>query len=191
MKLQRPNVELAQRLDQQLTNQNFASALNPGVTGWITQAIQALGASQVALADVLDISYQAIQKLESHERSRNVTLLRMQNVAEALDCDFVYGFVPRGSFSERAIELEEKQNRATTNHQALPMWCPFTFDDLDQRELRDSREVRSQNRKDQRYERDIQRRKALLREARSQSKHKALAKRLSPRTHRVSGSNEN
>lgn len=63
--------------------------------GWIRAIREALGMSNRQLGLRLGVSQQRAAVIESAERSGNLSLKTMRVVAEALDCEFVYGFVPR------------------------------------------------------------------------------------------------
>jgi hypothetical protein len=47
------------------------------------------------LAEKIGTSKQGVHQLVAREKSGQVTLKKMQQIAAAADCDFVYSFVPR------------------------------------------------------------------------------------------------
>ena len=65
--------------------------------GWIRAVREALGMSGVQLARRIGVTPPRVTKLEKDELSGAVTLKSMRQVAEALDCVFVYTLVPRDS----------------------------------------------------------------------------------------------
>jgi predicted DNA-binding mobile mystery protein A len=83
--------------------------------GWIRAVREALGMSGTQLAGRLQVSQPRVFKLEQGEPSGAVTLKTMRQVAEALDCVFVYALVPRSSLEEtvrtqaRAVAAERLQ----------------------------------------------------------------------------------
>ena len=89
-----------QQLDKTLSLFGFAKNLQPPVKGWIRAVREALGMSGTQLAPRLKVSQPRIPKLEQDEMSGAVTLKTMRQVAEALDCVFVYALVPRTSLEE-------------------------------------------------------------------------------------------
>lgn len=89
-----------QQLDKTLSLFGFAKNLQPPVKGWIRAVREALGMSGTQLAQRLKVSQPRIPKLEQDEMSGAVTLKTMRQVAEALDCVFVYALVPRTSLEE-------------------------------------------------------------------------------------------
>lgn len=68
--------------------------------GWIKAVREALGMSSKQLAARLKVSPPRITVLEKSEVDETVTLASLRRAAEALDCAFVYSFVPKGSFDE-------------------------------------------------------------------------------------------
>lgn len=68
--------------------------------GWIQAIRAALGMSARQLASRLGITQQAVARIEKNEARGSVTLRTMRNIAEGLDCVFVYGFVPRTTLDE-------------------------------------------------------------------------------------------
>jgi predicted DNA-binding mobile mystery protein A len=68
--------------------------------GWIRAVREVLGMSGKQLAGRLHVSQPRVHKLEQSEPSGALTLKSMRQVAEALDCVFVYALVPRSSLEE-------------------------------------------------------------------------------------------
>lgn len=68
--------------------------------GWIRAVRDALGMSGKQLALRLQVSQPRVFKLEQGEPSGALTIKTMRQVAEALDCVFVYALVPRSTLEE-------------------------------------------------------------------------------------------
>ena len=68
--------------------------------GWIRAIRDALGMTGEQLAKRLNVNQQRVARIEQDEKLRKVTLNTMQTAAEALDCVFVYGLVPRTSLEQ-------------------------------------------------------------------------------------------
>jgi predicted DNA-binding mobile mystery protein A len=68
--------------------------------GWIRAVREVLGMSGKQLAGRLNVSQPRVFKLEQGEPSGALTLKTMRQVAEALDCVFVYALVPRSTLEE-------------------------------------------------------------------------------------------
>lgn len=90
---------MRRQLDKTLTGLKAVTPQAP-VKGWIRAIREALGMSGTQLARRLQVSQPRIPRLEQDELTGSVTLKTMQQVAEALDCTFVYALVPRTSLAE-------------------------------------------------------------------------------------------
>lgn len=88
------------QLDVTLSLFAAAKGVQPPAKGWIRAVREALGMSGRQLASRLTVSQPRVHKLEQNEPAGGVTLKTMRQVAEALDCTFVYALVPRSSLEE-------------------------------------------------------------------------------------------
>jgi predicted DNA-binding mobile mystery protein A len=89
-----------QQLDKTLSLFDSAKAIQPPVKGWIRAVRNALGMTGKQLAHRLKVSQPRIPQLEQDEVAGSVMLKTMQQVAEAMDCVFVYAMVPRTSLKD-------------------------------------------------------------------------------------------
>ncbi len=80
--------------------------------GWVKEIREALGMSMQDLALRLGTIKQRIERIEKDEISKKVTLESMRKAADALDCNFIYFFVPRTSLqstmNEQAMKAAEE-----------------------------------------------------------------------------------
>src|ERR1700677_319758 len=88
------NLRLKQ-LDRSLELYQVDRKLPRPSKGWIHTIRQALGVSSGELARRLGTSRQLPLQLEKGEAEDRITLKSLRAVANALDCDLVYAFVPR------------------------------------------------------------------------------------------------
>jgi predicted DNA-binding mobile mystery protein A len=65
--------------------------------GWIRAVRDALGMTAKQLGRRMGVAQQAAARIERDELAGAVTIRTMQRVAEGLDCNFVYGFVPHST----------------------------------------------------------------------------------------------
>lgn len=72
--------------------------------GWIYSIRQALNMSLRQLGNRLSITPQSVKEIEDREKNRTVSLKVLQQVASALNMNFIYGFIPRGYTLEKLIE---------------------------------------------------------------------------------------
>ena len=68
--------------------------------GWIRALRNALGMSGRQLAQRMGVTKQRTSFIEKQEINGTVTLKTMRRTAEAMECVFVYGLVPRTSLEE-------------------------------------------------------------------------------------------
>ena len=79
----------------------------PNKLGWISAVRQALGMSARQLAERIGISQPRIAKMETNEK--NLKISTMEKIAEGLDCEFVYGFVPKTSLQDTINKQARKK----------------------------------------------------------------------------------
>lgn len=91
--------------------------------GWLKTVRNALGMSGAALASRLGVTKARIPKAEKDELSGSVTLKTMQNMAEAMNCKFVYAIIPNDSVDDiiwqQAQKKAKQQIDAAAVHMAL------------------------------------------------------------------------
>lgn len=68
--------------------------------GWIRTVRKALGMSGPQLAKRIGLSSSQISQMERLETQDRITLKQLRKVANTLDCDLVYGFVPRTDINQ-------------------------------------------------------------------------------------------
>lgn len=73
-------------------------------TGWIRTIRTALRMSQAELATLLEMNQKSLHALETSEANSKIRIESLEKVANALDCDLVYAFVPRHSFHDRYVD---------------------------------------------------------------------------------------
>jgi len=103
------------RLQLEVTLRKFRSLHQSRMPskGWIRAIRDALGMSGRQLASRLGVTQQRVALIEKSELNASLTLKTMKNIGEALDCDFVYGFVPKTSLEQtvhdQAITIARKR----------------------------------------------------------------------------------
>lgn len=75
--------------------------------GWIKAARKALGMSGSALSQRLNSSRTAAAYLEKAELEGKITINKLKEAAEALNCRLVYGFVPNDPIEETISKQAE------------------------------------------------------------------------------------
>ena len=89
-----------EQLDATLKHLEPLKTLVPPGKGWIRAIRDALGMTGEQLAARLNVNKQRVSRIQQDEKLGKVKLETLRNVAEAVDCIFVYGFVPRDSLKQ-------------------------------------------------------------------------------------------
>ena len=91
--------------------------------GWLALLRQALGMSGAHVAARMGITRNAIYQAERNERGGAITIAQMRKLAEAMDFEFVYALVPKGSVEDvvraQARRKAEARVRRASSHMAL------------------------------------------------------------------------
>jgi predicted DNA-binding mobile mystery protein A len=89
--------------------------------GWIRSIRESLGMSAAQLGKRLGVCRQRIARVEKDELPGNVTLKTMTQLADAMDCVFVYWLVPKTSLEEIVRSQAKKIAEASVNRTSLAM----------------------------------------------------------------------
>jgi predicted DNA-binding mobile mystery protein A len=73
--------------------------------GWIKAIRNSLGMSMEQLGKKLSITKQGVMDIEKREKEGAITIKSMQEIAKAIDMQFVYGFVPDAGSLDQMIEM--------------------------------------------------------------------------------------
>lgn len=107
---------MLKQLDQQLS---LVKATGVPNEGWVRTIRKALGMTVKQLASRLRVNPSRVVKIETAELEGAVTMRTMQQVAEQLECHFVYQFIPKSSLEvcikKRARELAEAAIKRTAH----------------------------------------------------------------------------
>jgi len=77
--------------------------------GWIYSIRQGINMSLRQLGQRLSITPQSVKEVEEREKNGTISLKVLRQVADALDMDFVYGFVPRENTLEAMVTKKAKE----------------------------------------------------------------------------------
>ncbi|MHC4757585.1 MAG: mobile mystery protein A [Planctomycetota bacterium] len=103
------HIKLArEQLDATLRRLETLKTLVPPGKGWIRAIRNAIGMTGEQLAKRLNINKQRVSRIEHDEKLGKVKIETLRNVAEAMDCVFVYAFVPRDSLDQTVKGQAEK-----------------------------------------------------------------------------------
>ena len=102
------------QLDARLNNATDLRSHKSPRGGWIKSIRTALGMSSTQLGKRLKMTSQGALDLERRERDESITIAKLRETAEALNCDVVVTLVPKTSLEEtvqqkaREKALEER-----------------------------------------------------------------------------------
>ncbi len=85
--------------------------------GWLKTIREFLGMTTTQLAKKIDVSQPRVINMEKNEQ--NIKISTMERIADALNCDFVYAFVPRENIDDiiynqakkKALKIMNKVNK--------------------------------------------------------------------------------
>ena len=77
-------------------------------SGWIKAIRMALGMSMQQLGNRLGVTRQTVHDMELREKEGSITIKYLHEVANALDMQLVYGFVPKDGTLDALIERKAR-----------------------------------------------------------------------------------
>ncbi len=83
--------------------------------GWIRTIREALGMTMAQLGTRLRISPQSVQDLEQREKLETISVAKLREAAEALECELKIVFVPRSSLESAMREQAAQKAREERN----------------------------------------------------------------------------
>lgn len=83
--------------------------------GWIRTIREALGMTMTQLAKRMGISPQSLRSLEERERKGTISLAKLREAAEAMDCELKIALVPRTSLEEAVHRQAVRKTRERRN----------------------------------------------------------------------------
>ena len=99
---------LREQLDRKLSTLKGFTAQGLKSIGWIKTIREALGMTSTNLASRVGVNQSRIIHMEKAESDGNIKISTMERIADALDMDFAYGFVPRTSLNEMVRQQAKK-----------------------------------------------------------------------------------
>ncbi|MCB0437363.1 MAG: mobile mystery protein A, partial [Mangrovimonas sp.] len=99
---------LIEQLDQKLVKFQDSAKIQVPTKGWIHTIRTTLNMTRDQLGAKLGMTKGAIQKIEEREASGQITLNKLKDVGQALNMEFVYGFIPNDGSIENLISLKSE-----------------------------------------------------------------------------------
>lgn len=98
-----------QQLDNKMRAMAAVKKSSPPPTGWVRAIRTALGISLQQLGTRLSITKQSLQQIEQREKEGSVTIQTLREIANTLDMELVYAFVPKDGTLEALISRKAKE----------------------------------------------------------------------------------
>ena len=95
-----------QQLNDKMKVLSVMRKMPPPSTGWVKAIRMSLGMSLQQLGNKLGVSKQNVQSMEKREQEGTVSIKALKEVAQAMDMEFVYGFVPKEGTLNDLIEKQ-------------------------------------------------------------------------------------
>ena len=99
---------IREQLDNKLSKLREFAIQGLTSIGWIKTIREALGMTSKDLASRVGVNQSRIIHMEQAEVDGNIKISTMKKIADALEMDFVYAFVPRTSLNEMVREQARK-----------------------------------------------------------------------------------
>lgn len=87
-----------------------------GITSWITYVRLGLGMSLTQLAARVGVAQSSMSSSVKLEEEGRITINKLREVANALECDLVYSFVPRKKIEDVIHDQAEKKTKSLMKH---------------------------------------------------------------------------
>lgn len=97
------------QLDRKLAKLRPLKEVELPSKGWINAVRTTLNMSVAQLAKRLNKSSVTVREIEEREQSKTITLNKLIEVGEALDLQFVYGFLPKEPSIEKMIDKQAQR----------------------------------------------------------------------------------
>lgn len=102
----RNKILIRDQLDQKIIKLRPLKNLVPPSQGWVFTVRQAINMSLRQLGQRLSITPQSVREIEIRERNGTISIKLLQQVASALNMQFVYGFIPNDDTLEKMVEKQ-------------------------------------------------------------------------------------
>jgi predicted DNA-binding mobile mystery protein A len=100
---------IIEQLDQKLAKFKDAGMVLVPQKGWINTIRTTLNMTRDQLGAKLKLTKGAIQKIEEREAAGQITINKLRDIGQALDMQFVYGFVPKDGTIDNLINSKAEK----------------------------------------------------------------------------------
>lgn len=114
---------ITRQVSRKLEGVRELAPLTKGISSWIDYVRSGLGMSIVQLARRAGVSQAAMSNSIKLEKEGRITVHKLREIAQALECDLVYEFVPRKKIEDIMQDQAERKTlklmEQTETHMAL------------------------------------------------------------------------
>jgi predicted DNA-binding mobile mystery protein A len=89
--------------------------------GWTKAIRRSLGMSAEALGRRIGVSQSAVSQLEASEQNEKITLASLRKLADGLECDLIYAFVPKHSLEDMMRRQADRRARSIVDSVSTSM----------------------------------------------------------------------
>ena len=100
---------LVEQLDRKMSKISIFRQIDAPSKGWVNAIRTTLNMSLAQLGKRLKLTPVSVKEIEEREEHKTITLKKLIEVGNALDLQFVYGFIPKESSIETMIEKRALQ----------------------------------------------------------------------------------
>jgi len=98
-----------EQLDKKFKKLSVLKDVTPPHIGWIKTVRTVLGMSMNQLAKKIGVTSQSVLESEQREKEGSISIKLLRNIANALDMELVYGFIPKdGSIDDLITKKAQK-----------------------------------------------------------------------------------
>lgn len=98
---------MIEQLDRRYSKiRSLSKEMEIPLSGWINTLRKTLNISLKQLGKKLNVSSQNINQFEQREKDGSISIQKLREVAEALDMEFIYTFIPKDGSLEKMIERQ-------------------------------------------------------------------------------------
>lgn len=100
---------MLEQLDRKVAKLSNLQSIEISPKGWINSIRISLNMSLGQLAKRLNKTISTVREIETREENETITLKKLREVAASLDCDLVYGFIPKQGSFEKLLEVKSNE----------------------------------------------------------------------------------
>lgn len=114
---------ITKQISRRLEDIREISVRTKGITSWIDYVRNGLGMTLTQLAARVGVTQSTISTSIKMEKEGRITLNKLREIADAMECELVYEFVPRKKIEDLIFEQAMKKTKELMNeaetHMAL------------------------------------------------------------------------